>query len=199
MTSSSTSPTNTIPFNDSQSLVVLNTQSSIKLKGTNQLGELTQRLSSLGMISSDSLKARPRATHPIIKTHYWTRQDQLILHASMDCDNHAFGNVKTTKRAWNILKKMFASKTRVCIMYLKEHLSCYTNRIKIDLLTLNFSILWFFFSLNNFFIFFTQCTYVITVIFINNIFLYIVHYRSYAHVHTSFYLTKYFFKIHIYA
>lgn len=37
------------------------------------------------------------------------------------------GNVKTSKQAWDIINKMFASKTCARIIYLKERLSCYTK------------------------------------------------------------------------
>ncbi|KAG5121600.1 hypothetical protein JHK84_039940 [Glycine max] len=41
-----------------------------------------------------------------------------------------FGNVLTSKQAWDTFKKMFASKTKAHIMYLKECLSCCSKETK---------------------------------------------------------------------
>ena len=58
---------------------------------------------------------------------YWMRQDQLILHAIISSVDQSvvtmLGNVETSKQAWDTLNKLFASKTRHKILYLKDRLS----------------------------------------------------------------------------
>nr|KYP46384.1 Retrovirus-related Pol polyprotein from transposon TNT 1-94 [Cajanus cajan] len=62
---------------------------------------------------------------------YWRRQDQLTLHAIISSVDQnvitLLGNIKTSKQAWDILNKRYASKTRARIMHLKERLSRYTK------------------------------------------------------------------------
>ena len=59
--------------------------------------------------------------------NYWRRQDQLLLHAIISSVDQQvvcmLGNVMTSKQAWDTLTRLFASKTRHRIMYLKEKLS----------------------------------------------------------------------------
>lgn len=63
---------------------------------------------------------------------YGKRQDQLILYAIISMvDSNVIimqsGNVKTSKEAWDILHKSFASSTRAQITHLKECLSRFTK------------------------------------------------------------------------
>ena len=117
-------------------VTVLNTQHSLKLKSTNypagnvQMNALFIGYDLKGFI--DGTKLCPTQTDP--EFNYWTRQDQLILHAIIISVDQsiitALGNVKTSQQAWDTLKKMFASKTRSCIMHLKERLSRTTKGSK---------------------------------------------------------------------
>ena len=64
--------------------------------------------------------------------NYWCCQGQLILHAIIisSIDHHVvtmLGNFKISKQAQDILTKLFASKTRTRIMYLKKRLSLSTK------------------------------------------------------------------------
>lgn len=76
-------------------------------------------------------KLCPAKTDP--DYNYWTRQDQLILHAIITSVDHSIittlGNVKSSQQAWDTLKKMFASKTRARIMHLKERLTRITKGV----------------------------------------------------------------------
>lgn len=58
----------------------------------------------------------------------------MILHAIISSVDSSviimLGNVKTSKEAWDILHKLFASKTRPRIMHLKECLSRFTEASK---------------------------------------------------------------------
>jgi hypothetical protein len=123
-------------------VIVLNTQHSLKLTNTNypawhvQMNALFIGYDLSGFI--DGTKPCPVETDPNFS--YWRRQDQLILHAiiiSVDPSIiTALGTVKTSQQAWETLKKMFASKTRARIMHLKERLSRFnkgTNTIPVYL------------------------------------------------------------------
>ena len=73
----------------------------------------------------DGTKTCPASSHS--EYNYWMRQDQLILHAIISSVDQQvvtmLGNVQTSKQAWDILTRLFASKTRHRILYLKERLS----------------------------------------------------------------------------
>lgn len=116
-------------------VVVLNTHHSLKLTSTNypawrvQMNALFIGYDLTGFI--DGTTKCPVKTDPNFS--YWTRQDQLILHAILTSVDPsiitALGNVKTSQQAWEILQKMFASKTRARIMHLKERLSRITKGV----------------------------------------------------------------------
>ena len=59
--------------------------------------------------------------------NYWRRQAQLTLHAIISSVDPQvvtmLGNMQTSKQAWDILTRLFASKIRHRILYLKERLS----------------------------------------------------------------------------
>lgn len=120
----------TIPLTEAhESVVALNTQSSIKLNGSIfpawkvQLNALLVGYNLSGF--TDGTITCPAPNHQDF--NYWKRQDQLILHAIISSVDPTvitmLGNVKTSKQAWEILNKMFASKTRARVMHLKERLS----------------------------------------------------------------------------
>jgi hypothetical protein len=126
-------PSHTIAINETTSVTVLHTQNSIKLTGSNYPAWKVQFNALL--IGYDLLKFVDGTTHCPAKTHgdyeYWTRQDQLILHAilsSMDQNVITLlGCAQTSKQAWDILNKTYASKTRTRIMQLKERLSRFSK------------------------------------------------------------------------
>jgi len=77
----------------------------------------------------DGTKVYPVKTDP--NFNYWIRQDQLILHVIITSVDPsiiiALSNVQTSQQAWDVLQKMFASKTRAHIMHLKERLTRFTK------------------------------------------------------------------------
>jgi hypothetical protein len=105
MSSSTTSNGHTIPLADNKNVMVLNTQSSIKLTGSNfpawkvQINALLVGYDLVGFV--DDTKMCPPAAHS--DYNYWTRQDQLILHAIISSVDQSvitmLGNVKTSKQA----------------------------------------------------------------------------------------------------
>ncbi|GAU12602.1 hypothetical protein TSUD_132120 [Trifolium subterraneum] len=107
----STSHTINIGATNTTTVIVLNTQSAIKLTGAN---------------------------FPAWKVQFMAllvgRQDQLILHAILSSVAAEvvtmLGNVKNSKDAWDVLNTMFASKTRSRIMHLKERLTRTTKGSK---------------------------------------------------------------------
>jgi len=117
-------------------VTVLNTQHSLKVKSTIypdwnvQMNSLFIRYDLKGFI--DGTKPCPSQTD--LDFNYWTRQDQLILHAIITYVDQsiitALGNVKTSQQAWDTLKKMFARKTTSRIMHLKESMSRTTKGSK---------------------------------------------------------------------
>lgn len=130
----STNNNNTIQVG-THTITILNTQNSIKLKSNNypawhvQMNALFIGYDLTGFINGTKLcPAETDADY-----NYWTRQDQLILHAIITSVDQsiitALGNVKTSKQAWDTLKKMFASKTRARIMHLKERLTRFTKGV----------------------------------------------------------------------
>lgn len=126
----------TIAINETTNVIVLHTQSSIKLTGPNfpawkvQFNALLIGYDLLSFV--DGTKLCSAKTHGDYE--YWTRQDQLILHAilsSMDQNVVTMlGSAKNSKQAWDILNKTFASKTRTRIMQLKERLTRYNKGSK---------------------------------------------------------------------
>ncbi|GAU47811.1 hypothetical protein TSUD_404160 [Trifolium subterraneum] len=118
MTSTATSNTN----NDNSfmvgtnTVIVLNTQHSLKLTNTNypawhvQMNALFIGYDLSGFI--DGTKPCPAATDP--NFNYWTRQDQLILHAIIIYVDPsiitALGTVKISQQAWEALKKCLLAK-----------------------------------------------------------------------------------------
>ena len=131
MPSSTTSEISITP--NANSVIVLNNHSSVKLSSNNfpawhvHFNALLVGYDLIGYV--DGTTASPAQTDPTYKR--WKRQDQLILHAIISSVDPSIitmlGNVKTSKQAWDILTKMFASKTRARIMHLKERLSRFTK------------------------------------------------------------------------
>ncbi|KAJ1443875.1 gag-polypeptide of LTR copia-type [Sesbania bispinosa] len=135
--SSTTSPkAHNVPNRNNQSIIALNTQNSIKLTGSNfpawkiQLDALLIGYDLVGFV--DGTNTCPTPNHQ--DYNYRCRQDQLILHAIISSVDQnvitLLSNVKSSKQAWDTLNKMFASKTRARIMYLKERLSRSTKGSK---------------------------------------------------------------------
>jgi len=135
-TTSTNSPNNSNSFQVStHTVIVLNTQNSIKLKNNNyptwhvQTNALFIGYDLTCFINGTKLC--PAKTDP--DYNYWTRQDQLILHDIITSVDHSIittlGNVKTSQQAWDTLMKMFASKTCARIMHLKERLTRITKGV----------------------------------------------------------------------
>lgn len=117
----SSSTTSEIPItSNANSVVVLNTHSSLKLNSSNfpawhvQFNALLVGYDLIGYV--DGTTPTPATTNTAYTR--WKIQDQLILHAIMSSVDPSvitmLGNVKTSKQAWDILTKMFASKTHAC-------------------------------------------------------------------------------------
>ena len=114
---------------DTKSVLILNVQANTKLNSTNFPAWMVQFTSLLigydlfGFV--DGTKPSPATTHA--DYNYWVRQDKLILHAILSSVDASIitmlGNVKNSKQAWDVLHKMFASKTRARAMHLKERLT----------------------------------------------------------------------------
>lgn len=127
------SSAHTIQLNETAYVAVLNNQFAIKLNGSNfpawkvQFNALLVGYDLLGFI--DGTKTYPATNHADYA--YWTRQDQLLLHAIISSVDQnvitMLGNVKNSKQAWDILNNTFASKTCARIMQLKEQLSRFTK------------------------------------------------------------------------
>jgi len=123
----------TIKISETTFVVVLQPQTSIKLTCSNYPAWKVRFNASmvgydlLGFV--DGTKIYPAQTHA--DHTYWQRQDKLILHVIISSVDHSIitmlGNVTTCKQAWDILHKMFASKTRSPIMHLKERLSRFSK------------------------------------------------------------------------
>lgn len=133
----SSSTTSEIQINSNANTVIaLNTHASLKLNSSNfpawhvQFNALLVGYDLIGYV--DGTKLCPPTSHA--QFNRWKRQDQLILHAIISSVDPSvitmLGNVKTSKQAWDILTKMFASKTRARIMHLKERLSRFTKGSK---------------------------------------------------------------------
>ncbi|MCH99946.1 hypothetical protein A2U01_0020961, partial [Trifolium medium] len=121
-------------------LVFLNVGSQIyiKLNGENYLAWLIQfralltGYDLLGYV--DGTKLCPSQTLPNAATTnpaytHWIRQDQLILHAIISSVAATvvthLGTVTNAKQAWDILKTMYAGKSRIRIMALKQRISTF--------------------------------------------------------------------------
>ena len=114
---------------NTKTVLILNVQSTIKLNSTNfpswmvQFNALLIGYDLFGFV--DGTKPEPAEKHA--DYNYWRRQDKLIIHAILSSVEASIitmlGNVKNSKDAWDILNKMFASKTRARIMHLKERLT----------------------------------------------------------------------------
>ncbi|GAU26108.1 hypothetical protein TSUD_225710 [Trifolium subterraneum] len=127
-TASNNTSDNTIAVG-TNTVIVLQTHHSLKLTSHNypawrvQMNALFIGYDLTGYI--DGTTKCPPETDP--NFNFWTRQDQLILHAIITSVDPsiitALGNVKTSQQAWEVLQKMFANKTRARIMHLKERLS----------------------------------------------------------------------------
>lgn len=125
MSTSSASSNNTFVVG-TNTVVVLNTHHSLKLTSTNypawrvQMNALFIGYDLTDFI--DGTKVCSVKTDP--NFNYWIRQDQLILHAIITSVDPSIittlGNVQISQQAWDVLQKMFASKTRARIMHLKE-------------------------------------------------------------------------------
>lgn len=129
-TNTNSTTTSEIPItSNTNSVIVLNTHSSLKLNSSNfpawhvQFNALLVGYDLIGYV--DGTGAVPATTDAAYTR--WKRQDQLILHAIISSVDPSvitmLGNVKTSKQAWDILTKMFASKTRARVMHLKERLT----------------------------------------------------------------------------
>ena len=107
MSSSTTSEISITP--NTNSVIALNTHSSVKLSSSNfpawqvQFNALLVGYDLIGYV--DGTTASPTQTDPAYKR--WKRQDQLILHAIISSVDPSIitmlGNVKTSKQAWDIL------------------------------------------------------------------------------------------------
>ncbi|KAK2426846.1 Copia polyprotein/retrotransposon [Trifolium repens] len=121
---------------DTNTVLILNVQSTTKLNGTNfpswlvQFNALLIGYDLFGFV--DGTKPSPAEDHA--DYNYWRRQDKLILHAILSSVEASIitmlGNVKNSKAAWDVLNKMFASKTRARIMHLKEQLTRTSKGVK---------------------------------------------------------------------
>lgn len=131
MPSSTTSEISITP--NANSVIVLNTHSLVKLSSNNfpawhvQFNALLVGYDLIGYVNDSTTS--PAQTDPAYKC--WKRRDQLILHAIISFVDPSIitmlGNVKTSKQAWDILTKMFASKSRARILHLKESISRFTK------------------------------------------------------------------------
>jgi len=125
-------------------LIVLNagSQLSIKLDGDNyptwriQFSALLTGFDLFGYVDGSNLcpaktqvvvggtTANPAYTHRI-------RQDPLILHGIVSSVNATvvthLGTIKTSQQAWNILQTMYAGRSRVRVMALKQRISTFTK------------------------------------------------------------------------
>lgn len=129
MSSSTTNETNHLIADNNQTVVALNTQNFIKLTASNYpawkvlMNALFVGHDLIGYV--DGTKHCPAEGHKDLS--HWKRQDQFIIHAIISSVDQSvvtlLGNVKSSKQAWDILKKTFASKTRSRIIHLKEKLS----------------------------------------------------------------------------
>lgn len=76
------------------------------------------------MLENETSKINPAYTH-------WVRQDQLILHGVVSSVAATvvthLGTVKTSKEAWDTLQTMYAGRSRVRIMALKQKISTFTK------------------------------------------------------------------------
>ena len=109
--------------------IALKTQNSTKLNGNNyptwrvQLNALLVGYDLIGFV--DGTTTCLAANHQDYR--YRRRQDQLILYAIISSVDQTvvtmLRNVKTSKQAWDTLNKLFASKTRHRMLYLKDRLS----------------------------------------------------------------------------
>ncbi|KAI4300003.1 hypothetical protein L6164_033423 [Bauhinia variegata] len=133
---------NTLPTQNDH-LVVLNAGSQlyIKLDGGNypawriQFNALLIGYDLQGYIDgstpcpSKPLNNAPNVINPAY-TH-WVQQDQLILHAIVSSVTATvvthLGAVRTSKQAWDTLKTMYAGRSRVRIMALKQRISTFTK------------------------------------------------------------------------
>ena len=114
---------------DNPSIIALNAQNSNKLIGNNypiwkvQMTTLLVGYDLIGFV--DGTNTCPAPSHHDFS--YWKCQDQLILYVIISFVEQyvisMLGNVRTSKQAWNVLNKAFASKTRARVMHLKESLS----------------------------------------------------------------------------
>ncbi|KAI4299985.1 hypothetical protein L6164_033405 [Bauhinia variegata] len=129
---------NILPTQNNQ-LVVLNAGSQlyIKLDGDNypawriQFNALLIGYDLQGYIDgsiscpSKHLTDAPNVINPVYR--HWVRQDQLILHAIVSSITATvvthLGAVSTSKQAWDTLKIMYARRSRVHIMALKQRIS----------------------------------------------------------------------------
>ncbi|KAF1863682.1 hypothetical protein Lal_00030761 [Lupinus albus] len=144
--SPSTSDNETLPSNLATSpmdkLIALHagSQLSIKLDGDNnpawrlQFVSLLTGYDLLGYIDG-SMPCPSKQLHSVSDTAmnpaftHWTRQDQLILHGIISSVAATvvthLGTVKTSKQAWDILQTMYASRSRVRIMALKQKITTF--------------------------------------------------------------------------
>ena len=124
-------------------LIILNAgfQFSIKLDGDNYPAwriqfmalltgyDLMSYVDGTKLCPSKILEANSAAVNPAF-TH-WVRQDQLILHGIISSVAATvvthLGIVKSSNQAWEILKTMYASRSRVRIMALKQRISNFTK------------------------------------------------------------------------
>jgi hypothetical protein len=75
-------------------------------------------------VANDAATVNPAFTH-------WVRQDQLILHGIISSVAATvvthLGTVKNSNQAWEILKTMYAGRSHVRIMALKQRISTFTK------------------------------------------------------------------------
>jgi hypothetical protein len=141
MSSSTLETTNTSQMDK---LIVLNagSQLSIKLDGENypswriQFSALLIGFDLFGYVDGSTtcptktlVAGETTTANPAF--YHWTRRDQLILHGIVSSVTATvvthLGTVKTSQQAWDILKTMYAGRSRVRVMALKQRISTFAK------------------------------------------------------------------------
>jgi hypothetical protein len=140
----SSSTPETINTSQMDKLIVLNagSQLSIKLDGENypswriQFSALLIGFDLFGYVDGSTtcptktlVAGETTTANPAF--YHWTRQDQLILHGIVSSVTATvvthLGTVKTSQQAWDILKTMYAGRSRVRVMALKQRISTFAK------------------------------------------------------------------------
>lgn len=130
--------------NKKDKLIVLNagSQLSIKLDGENypawriQFSALLTGFDLYGYVDGSTTcptktLVAGNTTTPNPAFSHWVRQDQLILHGIVSSVTATvvthLGTVKTSQQTWDILKTMYAGRSRVRVVALKQRISTFTK------------------------------------------------------------------------